>query len=108
MYRVGAAGGSTGPTAYLPPGIRRKEGFNAAFLRKHGAAEGSGIYMTPTGYMTEEAWVAMAEDQAKGIRAMPYICDNPDWYVLNAQANGLLGGHAAHQFPLMLPNTGGW
>ena len=65
MYRVGAAGGSTGPTAYLPPGIRRKEGFNAAFLRKHGAAEGSGIYMTPTGYMTEGAWVVMAENQAK-------------------------------------------
>mmetsp|Transcript_55081 Transcript_55081/g.125309 ORF Transcript_55081/g.125309 Transcript_55081/m.125309 type:complete len:312 (+) Transcript_55081:149-1084(+) len=65
-----------------PPGIRRKVGFNAAFFRKHGAAEGPGIYMTPTGYMTEEAWVAMAEDQAKGIRAMPYICDNPDWWVV--------------------------
>ena len=55
MYRVGAAGGSTGPTAYLPPGIRRKEEFNATFLQKHGAAEGPGVYMTPTDYMTEEA-----------------------------------------------------
>ena len=32
--------------------------------------------------MTEEAWVEMAEATAEGIRAMPVICDNPDWWVV--------------------------
>ena len=81
MYRVGSSGGSTGPTAFLPPGVRRKDGYNAAFLQKHGAATGSGVYMAPTGHMTEGAWVEMAEDQAKGIRAMPGIYDNSEWYI---------------------------
>ena len=38
--------------------------------------------MTPTGYMTEDAWLEMAEETAAGIRAMPVICDNPDWWVI--------------------------
>ena len=81
IYRVGSSGGSTGPTAFLSPGVRRKDSYNAAFLQKHGAATRSGVYINPAGYMAEEAWVEMAEDQAKGIRAMPSICDNPEWYV---------------------------
>ena len=37
--------------------------------------------MTPTGYMTEECWDDMAEEVAKGIRAMPVIKDHSDWWV---------------------------
>ena len=43
---------------------------------------GSSTVMTPTGYMTEDAWLEMAEETAAGIRAMPVICDNPDWWVV--------------------------
>jgi hypothetical protein len=37
--------------------------------------------MTPTAFMTDAAWEAIAEKMAKGIRAMPIIEDHPDWWV---------------------------
>ena len=60
----------------------RKLGYTDAFLERHGCAMGTTIVMTKTGYITEEAWVEMAEATAAGIRAMPVICDNPDWWVV--------------------------
>jgi hypothetical protein len=82
IYQVGSPSGATGPTAFLPPGVRRHTGFTDEFLVKHGAAPGSAIVMTPTGYMTEEAWVELAPKMAAGIRAMPIIRDNPQWWVI--------------------------
>jgi hypothetical protein len=82
VYRNGSSAGHTGPTAFLPAGQRRKTGYTDAFLVKHGAPKGSTIVMTPTGYMTEEAWLAMAPTIADGIREMPVICDRKDWWVL--------------------------
>ena len=82
LYRTGSAAGAHGPTAFLPPGERRKSGYTDEFLEKHGAAKGSTIAMTPTGYMTEEAWVELAPTIADGIRALPVICDMPHWWVL--------------------------
>ena len=82
LYRSGSAAGCDGPTGFLPPGVRRKTGYDEAFLIKHGAALGSTLVMTPTGYMTEEAWVEIAPSIAAGIRQMPVIRDNPDWWVL--------------------------
>ena len=82
VYRCGSAAGATAPTAFLPPGQRRKTGYTDAFLVEHGAPVGSTIVMTPTGYMTEEAWLEMAPTIAKGIRNMPVISDRPDWWVL--------------------------
>ena len=79
VYRVGSPSGATGPTGFLPPGLRRQTGFTDDFLVKHGAAPGSTIVMTPTGYMTEDAWVEMAPSMATGIRQMPVIRDNPEW-----------------------------
>ena len=29
--------------------------------------------------MTEAAWLEIAEERAKGIRAMPVIKDHPEW-----------------------------
>ena len=81
-YRCGSAAGSDGPTGFLPPGVRRKSGFTDEFLLKHGAAPGSTIVMTPSGYMTEDAWLEMAPTMARGIRKMPVICDNPSWWVV--------------------------
>ena len=57
IYRLGSTAGATGPTAFLPAGKQRKAGYTDAFLVKHGAPAGSTIVMTPTGYMTEEAWL---------------------------------------------------
>ena len=82
IYRSGSAAGSDGPTAFLPPGKYRKHGYNDAFLVKHGAAVGSTIAMTDSGYMTEAAWIEIAPSMVRGIRAMPVICDNPDWWVV--------------------------
>lgn len=63
-------------------GKQRKAGYTDQFLVKQGAPVGSTIVMTPTGYMTEEAWLEMAPTIAKGIREMPVIRDRPDWWVL--------------------------
>ena len=82
VYRVGFACGATGPTAFLPAGQRRKAGYTDEFLVKSGAPPGSTIVMTPTGYMTEDAWLQMAPTIADGIRTMPLICEKPDWWVL--------------------------
>lgn len=40
IYRVGFASGHTGPTAFLPPGVRRKTGYTDQFLVNHGAMPG--------------------------------------------------------------------
>ena len=82
VYRSGSAAGANGPTGFLPPGQRCKSGYTPEFLLKHGAAPGSVIVMTPTGFMTEDAWEEMAPAMCKGIRNMPVIRDMPDWWVL--------------------------
>jgi hypothetical protein len=82
VYRAGSAAGEDGPTGFLPPGLKRKKGYTDEFLVKHGAAIGSTIIMTPTGYMTEDAWDEMAPSMAAGIRQMQVISDMPDWWVV--------------------------
>ena len=47
--------------------------------------------MTPTGYMTVEAWVEMAPKIADGIRMMPVISGRPEWWVLK-----IIDGYGAH------------
>ena len=91
LYRVGSSASATGPTVFLPPGQRCKAGWTDEFLIKHGAPKGSTIIMTPTGYMNEDAWVEMAPAMADGIRQMPVICDNPDWWVLK-----IVDGYGPH------------
>lgn len=41
IYRVGFSSGDTGPTAFLPPGVRRKTGYTDKFLTDHGASPGA-------------------------------------------------------------------
>jgi hypothetical protein len=83
MYRLGSAAGSTGPTGFLMSGKRVKTGYTTNFLVDNGAALGSSIHMTKTGFMTEAAWIEMSPSQVKGIRKMPVICDNPQWWALD-------------------------
>ena len=91
VYRTGSAAGATGPTGFLPPGTQTKTGYTDQFLVAHGAKHGSTIVMTDTGYMTEDAWLRMAPFMVAGIRAMPVICDRPDWWVLK-----IIDGFGAH------------
>ena len=79
VYRTGSTAGSTGPSVILPPGVRKATGWTDAFLVTHGAAPGSTIVMTDSGYMTEEAWRECAPSVIAGIRNMPVIKDNPNW-----------------------------
>ena len=70
---------------------------------------GSSIVMTPTGYMTEGAWLEMAAGTAAGIRAMPVICDNPGWWVVkiidgfgpHTSSVEAMGIYAKHRIPLV-------
>ena len=91
IVRTAATRGATGPTHFLIEGVKVKAGYTPAWLLRHGAAPGSGIIGTPTAFMTEEAWLGMAEERAKGIRAMPVIKDHPEWWVLD-----IMGGFVPH------------
>jgi hypothetical protein len=77
MYRTGTTGGSTGSTAFLMAGVKRRIGYDEAFLEKWGAATGSTIAMTPTGFMTQDAWEEITPKMVEGIRSLPYIKENP-------------------------------
>lgn len=82
MYRTGSVAGDTGPTVFLLEGERIRSNFTDKMLKKHGAKEGSTIVMTPTAFMTEEAWKRMTPSLVKGLRAMPIVEANPQWWML--------------------------
>eukprot|EP00978_Attheya_sp_CCMP212_P031727 scaffold120920_cov35-Attheya_sp.AAC.1 len=82
LYRTGSVAGSQGPTIALMKGKRRKVGYSDKFLVKKGFAEGSTIIMTPTAFVTEEAWEEMTPFVIKGIRSIDIIKANPQWWVL--------------------------
>jgi hypothetical protein len=82
LYRTGSPSGNTGPTAFLLKGKYRRTGFTDEFLVRHGAKPGSTIAMTPSAYMTEEAWLEITPNIIKGIRSMPSVRHNPQWWVL--------------------------
>jgi hypothetical protein len=52
------------------------------FTKSYKLPPGSHIVMTPSAYMTDEAWIEMAERVALGIRCMPKIEDHGDWWCL--------------------------
>ena len=64
ILRTAATGGATGPTQFLLEGVKVKTGYTANWLERHGAAPGSRIVMTPTAFMTERAWLEIAEKRA--------------------------------------------
>ena len=78
---VGSAGDTKGPVQLLLAGRERKLGYNDACLRLLGCPEGSHITMTPTAFMTDDAWEEITPFLIKGIRAMPVIRDHPLWWV---------------------------
>jgi hypothetical protein len=82
LYHTGPIAGNQGPTIAVMAGKHRRAGFMDQFLVKHGMAEGSTIIMTPTAFVTEEAWEEMTPFVIKGIRSMDVIKANPQWWVL--------------------------
>ncbi len=82
MYRTGCIAGDTGPTIFLCSGKKKRAGFTDKVLLQNGAAPGSTIIMTENAYMTNDAWEEMAPNIVKGIRQMPVVRDNPQWWVL--------------------------
>jgi hypothetical protein len=82
VYRIGSVAGTNGPAFFLMAGKNIKSGFTDFFLEKHGAAKHSTIIMTENAYMTDEAWDRMTPKVIEGIRALPFIAENPEWFVL--------------------------
>ena len=67
MYRTGNIVGTTGQTVFLLEGKHRRAGYTDKWLLDHGAAAGSTIVMTPTAFMTEQAWDTMTPSDIKGL-----------------------------------------
>ncbi len=70
IVRVGNAAGNAGPQIYLAKG-KALPHRQLKHLEKLGATKGSKVIMTPSAYMTDEAWAEAAPSIAEGIRKMP-------------------------------------
>ena len=57
MIRCGFASNDMGPTYFLMSGKQMNEAYSDEFLQKNGATPFSTIIMTPSGYLTDEAWI---------------------------------------------------
>ena len=88
--RTGSVGGN-GPTCFLMSRKKVKTGFDDKGLVQDGAEVGSHVQMTEKGFMTEAAWLEMTPRIIKGYRSMPYIKENPQWYMIE-----ILDGFGAH------------
>ncbi len=70
VVRVGNAGGNSGPLIFLAKG-KTMDVPALKDLMKIGAPPHSTVIMTPSAFMTDEAWAKVSQVLAKGIRAMP-------------------------------------
>lgn len=68
MLRSGYPGNLSGPTYFLPAGEKKNPVYNDEFLERNGAKKYSSVIMTPTGYITREAWKEIIPLFIKGIR----------------------------------------
>jgi len=92
IVRTGTTAGTTGPTIFLLKGMKIRKGLTDEFLVRHGFAPGSTILMTEKAYMTNDTWLEVSKAVDKGYRSLPYVKDNPDWYMLE-----LLDGFKSHE-----------
>ena len=58
----------SGPTFFLPAGKVPHPDFTDEFLFAHGAAKHSSVVMTPTGFLTDDAWVIIEPKLCDGLR----------------------------------------
>ena len=95
IVRTGTAGGTTGPTIFILKGSANEptlKCFSDSFLMKYGCAPGSTILFNENAYMTDDTWMKASRAIVRGYRQMPYIKENPDWWVCE-----LLDGFKSHE-----------
>ncbi len=83
--RIGSAAGTEGPCIFLAKGksLKTHPSFKPDnFTKSYKSPPGSHIVMTPSVYVTDMAWIEMAERVALGIQCMPKIEDHGDWWCL--------------------------
>ena len=72
-------------------GVKRRKAYSNDFLCREGCALGSTIAMTESAYMTDEAWVEFTPNIVAGYRHLPFVLENPQWWVLE-----LFDGFGSH------------
>ena len=95
--RVGSAGDVDGPRIYLAKGKTLELESLKNFCDNYIAPPGSCVEMTPSAYMTNDAWKRICPKLCKGIRAMEVIRDHPDKWVVFS-----LDGFGSHLCPKSL------
>ena len=68
QLRSGFPGNTSGPTFFLLSGKKKNPVYTDEFLERQGAKKYSTVVMTPTGYLTEEAWATIIPLHIKGVR----------------------------------------
>jgi hypothetical protein len=77
--RIGSSAGDEGPLFVLAKG-KKLDSPALVQQMKEMSPPHSRIIMTPSAYMTDTAWLDLVPDLCKGIRAMPVVCQHPDWW----------------------------
>ena len=99
--RTGTAAGTQGSFIFLAKGTTINHKCYKGDLHNGNSdiPKHSKVIMTPTAYMTDEVWGEFAEDLCKGIRAMPVVCDHPQWwFILTMDGYGShVNVHTAHE-----------
>ena len=67
MIRCGCAANESGPSFFSPAGKECNPVYTDSFLEQHGAKKYSTVVMTPTGFLTAEAWREIVPRHIKGI-----------------------------------------
>ncbi len=82
---IGSAAGTEGPCIFLAKSKSLKTHPSLEpnfFTRCCDSPPESHVIMTPSAYMTDEAWIETAQKVATGIRCIPKIEDHEDWWCL--------------------------
>lgn len=106
VVECGSAAGEDGPSIFMPagqeiPAYLQSQFGSSEWLKRAGAPANSFVQMTPSGFMTNQAWDDSAEKLAKGIRQMPVIKDHPDFWVVKH-----LDGFKSHVMTYEVQNFG--
>ena len=100
ISRSGLASGQEGPRFFLVKAEKIENNAFKNFSKQHGAPEGSAVIATPNAYMTDKVWNEIASAFAKGLRALPVVCNYPDlWMAMTLDGYGShLQGEALQVF----------
>lgn len=103
LVRCGFASNASGPTFVLLAGITINPAYSDKFLHEHGAALHSKIIMTPTAFLTDEAWKLIVPHLIEGLRHV-VRCHAEKLGIDRATADQLLIGLTFDGFKCHLKN----